>query len=198
MATTRSVTRQIRDLQAPQMGNALPMTGSNPSGFNDLANNMAAIDHAGITVAHANATCTGGLYRPVIGDYGNSFTHHLPMSVTYRIEIPNGYNRYQLTAHLKSISPTHYLTARLERDVNGFTFNQYLIDHQSTVQLGGGSKTRMYSGALTSNHIVTGGYIDELRLILESDKSAIGGTAASSTTTYWDGILTFQLKFYKQ
>ena len=197
MPTTRPIARPIIDLIALSMGQPLLRTGTNPSGFNDLANEMAAIDHAGTTISYGSASCTGGLYRPILGDYGNTFIHHLPISQVFRIELFSQYNRYQLAVHCKSISPTHYLTCRIERDANGSTYSQFLMNNQSTTQLGPGSRTHLFHGPLSSNHQVSG-QIDEIRLIFESDKGALGGTSASATTTYWDGFLTFQLKLFRQ
>jgi len=185
MAHTRSLTRLIPTLTAPAMGQDWnSATNANPSSFNDLVNQIRGIDEAGHEIAAASGSCIGGSVRPLVGDWGNNFTHTDQTPLAIIVQIPNGMTRFSIK--------THYNCFNATQQVSIYLGNQALFAASTT-----GERFDLTSGLLVGPNVVTSGQMETALLTVRSQKGNAGTNATNQGNRYWDGILSFSLSLYR-
>lgn len=184
MAYTRSLTRLIPTLTAPQMGDDWnSATNSTPSSFNDLVNQIRGIDEAGYEIAAASGSVIGGSVRPLVGDWGNNFAHTDQTPLAIIVQLPHGMTRYSLKTHYKCFDAT--------QQVSIYLGNQALFTANTT-----GERFDLTAGLLTGPNIVTNGTIQTALLAVRSIKGVTGNVTGAGNR-YWDGIMSFSLALYR-
>jgi len=185
MAHTRSLTRLIPTLTAPAMGQDWnSATNANPSSFNDLVNQIRGIDEAGHEIAAASGSCIGGSVRPLVGDWGNNFTHTDQTPLAIIVQIPHGMTRFSIK--------THYNCFNATQQVSIYLGNQALFAASTT-----GERFDLTSGLLVGPNVVTSGQMETALLTVRSQKGNAGTNATNQGNRYWDGILSFSLSLYR-
>jgi len=195
----RSISRPIRTLAPPSMGQDWNSPdNSNPSSFNDLANQYRAIDQAGWVAPTLMSQNVGGRLRPLCGDYGPTFTHTVSNVTEMNIEIPQMMTHFSCVVYMRSISPLHLLYVDLRIDRLGVITTQQLFSQNSTSLATTFPRPYMISGALQAP-FVSGTGIEDAKMILTFNKtSTLGGSSATNMgNMYADGIFSAQVKFFR-
>lgn len=182
--TPRTLAKLIGTMTPPTMGEDWNSpNASNPSSFNDLVNQLKAIDEAGHIVASQTGACVAGSYRPLVGDWGNTFTHSDQVPLVLSVGIPSGMTRYSLQVLCNSFDAT--------QQVSIYLGSQALFSSNTI-----GIRANTTSGLLAGTNVVTNGEVQQRFLELRSVKG-VTGAATNMTNRYWDGIMSFCLAFYR-
>lgn len=195
MAFLRTVSQGIADLNSPQMGGVFPSgVNQNPASFNDAVNQIIGIDQLGWVSAQGMGANVGGAYKPLVGDWGKTFTHSQPLTYQVTVGLPQNLTKYCLIIHAKVIATDHTMRARI---YNGVNF-QGLMPTSGTALLGTGPNQHLFSATLATNIVSINGQVEDRILEFVIDKGSQSGNAANSGDhKYWDGLWAFTLKFWK-
>jgi hypothetical protein len=201
MAYFRTITRPIKTLSPPSMGQDWNSPdNSNPSSFNDLANQYRAIDQAGWPVANENSQNVGGRMRPLCGDFGPTYAHTTLQVTEIDFEIAQIARSFSLVVYCRAFSAAHYLKAELQIERLGIvTTQQIMFENGAGGSLGTAARPWMNSSTLQPAFYSNAGHINDAKLILTSQKNAplIGATATNQGNFAWDGFNSVQLKLFR-
>jgi len=178
-----------------------PGNTAGKTGWNELASTINALGRVGNPGAFLNGHNVGDLNESIVGNYGASFNETAGESVMQAFAILPGYDRYELIYDYK-LRAAGSTTQELKIEVGYGTIFQTL-DHigvagsSAPVTVPANSQgIRSLTGTVNPSILPTTGASILVFIQVSSIKNN-PVAPASATTSYWDGTMSVQLRFYK-